>query len=187
MSLLTAKDIEIISFIQEFGAVTANQIHKLFFSNPDQGELLARQQLRRIVANGDIQREIDRKTGKYVYFTKKALSGKNLLVTEFYLKLFLGPGRIKDFENNFSVGNIRPSAYVTYLYQNRIYLIFLEVQYAQNPLDLQKYEQLYESGAWKLPAFPKIVIISDHWRRKTSGLNVSVIPTSLENWEQILE
>lgn len=185
--MLTTKDIEIVSFIQEFGAADAKQIYRLFFSQPDQGELCARQRLKQLVTTGNLQREKDKKTSKYIYFTKKNVSKKNLLVTEFYLKLYLGPGRIKDFENNFAIGNIRPSAYVTYLYQDQVYLLFLEIPQAQNSLNIRKYEKLFESGAWKLPAFPKIVIISDHWNCKLSNLNVAVIPTTFENWEKILD
>lgn len=184
--MLAARDIEVLSFIQEFGIADARQIHKLFFSNPDRGELAVRRRLHEMVELGGLRRKKDAKTGKYLYYTKESQSNTHLLITEFYLQLFFGPGRIRDFENNFSVGQIRPSAYVTYQYRDQVFLIFLEVHHADNPLNIEKYERLYQSGAWKLPAFPRIVVVSDHRRAIRSPLNVSVIPTNFHNWEQIL-
>lgn len=185
--MLTTRDLKIISMIQNFGAVDSGQIYRVFFREAHQGELICRRRLNEIIKHADIKREKDPITGRYIYYTKKAQLRHKVLIAEFYVRLLTGPGRVEAFEAHCSFGDIRPDAFVTYFYREQVYLFFLEVQISANPLNVAKYERLYASGDWKLPVFPRLVVVSDRRWRVATELRVDFVPTSYEGWEAILK
>ncbi len=140
-----------------------------------------------IVKDSDIKREKDPLTGQYIYFTKKAQLQHKLLRTEFYCRLLNGPGRLLQFEPEYTIDNVRADAFAAYEYKGKGYLMFVEVQLCNSPVDIAKYERLYYSRNWKFPVFPRLVVVTDKKVENNSRLTVKVIPTNLSNWEECLK
>ena len=164
--MLTGRDLEVVEFIKRFGVADTHQIARVFFPSK-QGETIARRRLNEILESKEtrIQRTEDVYTGRYIYFTRKSQLYHKKLVTEFYIFLREGPGKILEFEPEYTIENVRCDAFIAYQME-QIHLFFLEVQISNSLLDIGKYEKLkmaYEEGRVNLPTFPIVVVIS---RRK---------------------
>jgi len=178
---------QVIDFVERFGAANTKQITQLFFAGLNQPDIVARRRLVQIARDSDIKREKDPLTGQYIYFTKKAQLQHKLLRTEFYCRLLRGPGKLMQFEPEYTFEKVRADAFVSYEYMRRVYLMFVEVQLCNSPVDIAKYERLYYSRNWKWPAFPRIVVITDKKVVNNSRLTVRVLPTNFKNWEECLK
>lgn len=184
--MLTSRDLRIIEFIERFGAANTKQITQLFFQGLNQPEVVARRRLVQIVRDSNVKRTMDPVTGQYIYFTKKAQLQHKLVRTEFYCRL-QEKGRVLKFEPEYTIDNVRADAFAAYEYKGKGYLMFVEVQLCNSPVDIAKYERLYYSRNWKWPAFPRIVAISDKRQKINSRLTVKVVPTNFKNWEDCLK
>lgn len=178
---------QVIDLVERLGAVNTKQITQLFFAGLNQPDIVARRRLAQIAKDSEIKREKDPLTGQYVYFTKKAQLQHKLLRTEFYCRLLKGSGKLMQFEPEYTVDNVRADAFAAYEYRGKGYLMFVEVQLCNVPVDIAKYERLYYSRNWTWPAFPRIVVITDKKVVNNSRLTVRVIPTNLNNWEECLK
>ena len=189
----------IINFISDFGAADSLQIQRIFFQKSIDGEPITYggQRAQRVLKSLWEKKLIlrtereDPVTGRYIYYVgNKSQLRHKLLITEFYVRLSYGPGKIREWDNHITVGNIRPDFHCAYEYKGKIHLFFGEIQIANNPLNIQKYIKLKESGIWgkeyNLP-FPSLVVISDRNLKPDPRLKIFVIGTDYENWEKILK
>jgi hypothetical protein len=189
----------IINFINEFGATDSLQIQNIFFQTSIKGEPIAYgdQRAQRVLKSLWEKKFIRRTekedpiTARYIYYVgNRSQLRHKLLITEFYTRLLCGPGKIREFDCHFSFENIRPDAYVVYVYQGKCFIMWLEVQISSNPLNLQKYIKLKESGAWEEKTkleFPDLVVVSDRNFKEDSRLKMFVIGTDYRDWERILK
>src|SRR5699024_4780390 len=99
-------------------------------------------------------------TMQYHYYIKKPRQLRhNLLLTDFYRELNK-IATINFFDKEFSIEHIRADGLVVYRYKNVNYIAFVEVQISNQPLDVKKYEKLYQSGLYKNKfngVFPMII------------------------------
>lgn len=172
---------EVISFIEALGAADTNQIDRLFFNRLR----IAQRRLKRITEESDIKRCRDPVTNRYIYYTSKAQLQHKLIRTELYLRMKQGPGNILNFATEYTIDNVRADAFVIYECLKKVYLMFVEVQTSNNPVDLAKYESLF--FARKFPVFPRLVVVTDKKVENNSRLTVKIIPTNLSNWEDCLK
>lgn len=185
--MLTSRDLRIIEFIERFGAANTKQITQLFFQGLNQPDVVARRRLVQIVRDSNIKRTMDPVTGQYIYYLgKKAQLQHKLVRTEFYCRL-QEKGRVLKFEPEYTLGDVRADAFIAYEYHGKGYLLFLEVQICNSPVDIAKYERLYYRRTWTWPVFPRIVVASDKKVVNNSRLTVKVIPTNFEKWEECLK
>lgn len=187
---MTERDKKVIEFIRDFGAADAKQIYRLFFK--DVTYQRAQSRLTAIFnekETGIHRREDKLYTGCYLYFEKDSQLRHKQLLVEFYINLLEGPGKIREFENHYSIGDIRPDAYTAYQMDDKVFLFFVEVQISANPLDVKKYETLFDGDEWQkeLPAFPRIIVISDRKYKINSKLKFIQIKTDFEDWQKIFE
>lgn len=179
------RDLKIIEFIETFGAATRSQVQTLFFSSQSQADLIARRVLTRIVkAKVGISRKETLYSADYVYYTKDCQLYHKLLIADCYVKFFTTPGKILTFDNHYTLGGIRPDAYIEFYY-NKVYLFFLEVQISANPLNLKKYETLFDSAAFNLPTEPRIIVVSNRKWKVDTRLNYLILPINFTGWSQI--
>jgi hypothetical protein len=111
----------------------------------------------------EIGRCRDNINSEYIYYKSKPEPGKLnqiTLLTDF-LYQFSRMATIRYC--NTEIGGLLSDALISYMYQNKPYLAFIEVPISNNPLDVLKYEKLFYSGIWKkkLPCFPAIIAITD--------------------------
>jgi hypothetical protein len=160
---------------------------------PNSAAVKARECMRRIRKEKDlgIQYEKSMYSGRLVYYTKKAQLRHKRLVADFYLRLLRGPGRVLEFETEYTLGgSCRADAFAAYEVKERVRLFCLEVHISNNKLDLSKYEKACLSPEWIYPAMPTIVIVSN-WNHKLKklqgGLKAMRLGIDYEGWEKALE
>lgn len=198
--MLTGRDLRIVESIRTFGALDTQQITRLHFADlkPTSAATKARECMRRIRTEKDlgIQYEKCMYSGRLVYYTKKAQLRHKKLVAEFYIRLMEGPGKILEFETEFTVGggitgagSLRTDALAAYEVAGKVRLFCLEVHISNNKLDLAKYERICLGPDWIYPCLPVIVVVSDRQvkdRRLRGGIEVVQVGTDYSDFEKIL-
>ena len=81
---------------------------------------------------------------------------------------------IELFEKEVTIDDIRPDGLIAYRHKKKGFIACIEVQIANEPLDVEKYEKLYRSGRYKkyFPVFPLVYVISD---RNIPDTNLKII------------
>jgi len=177
------RDLEIISTLQQFRAMTRDQVAELFFGHTKKKALNANDVLKRLRDRGYIEADTNRQP--YVYFPKPSrikASGQKvnhfLKITEFYLQLRAhGEKDLKHFavESQFPNVDVRPDVCMFW----RGSAFFVEVQNTQYTAKVMqqkiaRYEAFARSELWRecLPfrvkRFPTVWIIADHRYNVTS-------------------
>ena len=177
------RDLEIISTLQQFRAMTRDQVAELFFGHTKKKALNANDVLKRLRDRGYIEADTNRQP--YVYFPKPARIKTNgqkvdhfLKITDFYLQLRAhGEKDLKHFavESQFPNVDVRPDVCMFW----RGSAFFVEVQNTQYTAKVMqqkiaRYEAFARSELWRecLPfrvkRFPTVWIIADHRYNVTS-------------------
>jgi len=177
------RDLEIISTLQQFRAMTRDQVAELFFGHTKKKALNANDVLKRLRDRGYIEADTNRQP--YVYFPKPSrikASGQKvnhfLKITDFYLQLRAhGEKDLKHFavESQFPNVDVRPDVCMFW----RGSAFFVEVQNTQYTAKVMaqkivRYEAFARSELWRecLPfrvkRFPTVWIIADHKYNVTS-------------------
>jgi hypothetical protein len=185
----------IINFINEFGATDSLQIQNIFFQTSIKGEPIAygNQRAQRVLKSLWEKKFIRRTekedpiTARYIYYVgNKAQLRHRLLVTEFYVRLFCGPGKIREWDNHITIGKIRPDFYCAYQVGNSVFTFFGEIQISANSLNLTKYLKLKDEWNSELP-FPDLIVVTDRNVKIDKQLKMFVIGTDYKDWERILK
>jgi len=185
------RDLEIISTLQQFRAMTRDQVAELFFGHTKKKALNANDVLKRLRDRGYIEADTNRQP--YVYFPKPARIKTNgqkvdhfLKITDFYLQLRgYGEKDLKHFavESQFPNVDVRPDIIMKW----RGSTFFVEVQNTQYTAKVMqqkiaRYEAFARSELWreclpfKVKAFPLVWIIADH-KYNVSSEYVRIIQT----------
>lgn len=185
------RDLEIISTLQQFRAMTRDQLAELFFGHTKKKALNANDVLKRLRDRGYIEADTNRQP--YVYFPKPSrikASGQKvnhfLKITDFYLQLRAhGEKDLKHFavESQFPNVDVRPDVCMFW----RGSSFFVEVQNTQYTAKVMqqkiaRYEAFARSELWRecLPfrvkRFPTVWIIADH-KYNVSSEYVRIIQT----------
>ena len=185
------RDLEIISTLQQFRAMTRDQVAALFFVETKNPIRHANEVLKRLRDRGYVEADTNRQP--YVYFPKPARIKTNgqkvdhfLKITDFYLQL-RGHGEkdLKHFavESQFPNVDVRPDVCMFW----RGSAFFAEIQNTQYTAKVMqqkiaRYEAFARSELWRecLPfrvkRFPTVWIIADH-KYNVSSEYVRIIQT----------
>jgi len=185
------RDLEIISTLQQFRAMTRDQVAELFFGHTKKKALNANDVLKRLRDRGYIEADTNRQP--YVYFPKPARIKTNgqkvdhfLKITDFYLQLRAhGEKDLKHFavESQFPNVDVRPDVCMFW----RGSAFFAEIQNTQYTAKVMqqkiaRYEAFAQSELWreclpfKVKRFPAVWIITDH-KYNVSSEYVRIIQT----------
>lgn len=182
--MVTAKDKEVLQFIEKFKVATTSTISELYYHNLK----WTQRRLKKLYDNKYLKRERDHFTSEYYYYIRKTRQLRHdLLLTNFYREM----NKIVDielFEKEFTIENMRADGLIAYRHKNKGYIAFVEVQIANIPLDVEKYESLYKSGKYKkyFPVFPLIYAITDKKIPNTT-LKVIRINEDMSNLREVLK
>ena len=164
--MIMKRDKEALDFIDKFKIATTDTLAELFYPSIQ----IAQRRLKILTDDKHIKRERDHFTMQYHYYQKKTTQSRHsILLTDFYREL----NKIADiefFDKEFSIGNMRSDGLVVYKKNNTNYVAFIEVQIANTPIDIDKYEKLYRSGTYKSyfnNVFPLIIVITNKSIPKT--------------------
>lgn len=167
--MLTNRDREILTWIQDYKSITLSQCTYLFFNGNYEG---CRRRLKQLESM-ELLRSISNTLLKTkVYYQEKLLNDHSLFIYEFLKIIKINGGEIIKFEVQPQYLNkqIRPDGFVIFSYNNNVYFIILEVDlthYTSNS-KMKKYEELYKTGELQKQCygtFPIVVIA-----RPTSGI-----------------
>lgn len=175
--IVTNRDKKVLAFLDEFRIATTDTIQELFYPSLR----VAQTRLKLLYDNKLIKRDRDHFTSQYYYYIKKPKQLRHdLLLTNFYREI----NKLADielFKKEFTVDNIRADGLIAYK-RNKRYIAFAEVQIANTPLDILKYEKLYKSNQYKkyFPTFPFIYAITDK-KIPSSSLKIIQINEDMSN------
>lgn len=182
--IVTYRDKKALDFLEKFKAARTNTIQELFYPSLR----VAQHRLKLLYENKLLRRERDYFTSQYIYYIKKPKQLRHdLLLTDFYCEM----NKIVDielFEKEVTIDDIRPDGLIAYRHKKKGFIACIEVQIANEPLDVEKYEKLYRSGRYKkyFPVFPLIYVISNKNIPKTE-LKVIKVYEDISNLREILK
>lgn len=171
------RDLEIINSLQQFRAMTRDQLAKLFFSQTKNPVRHANEVLKRLRDRGYIEVDVNRQP--YVYFSKPTRIKTNgqkvdhfLKITNFYLQLRVyGEKYLKHFavEPQFPGVDVRPDV-LMYWKGSAFFAEIQNTQYSTKVMQqkIDRYEAFFHSELWreclpfKVKGFPAVWIVADH-------------------------
>ena len=124
---------------------------------------------------------------KIYYIKKKPKSYKHAIkVSQFIGELHKQNIEILKYKVPYKVGNIIADGLFVVKIDGEVNILFLEVV-LQKYFNLNKYNELYYSRAWKeiFPVFPKIVVVSDKRVDTDKKFNIAKIDTEFNNIDDI--
>lgn len=182
--IVTERDKKVLNFIEKFNVATTDTIQELFYPSIR----VAQHRLKLMYDNKLLKRERDNFTSQYIYYVRKPKQLRhNLLLTDFYREM----NRIVDielFEKEFIIDNVRADGLIAYRYKNKGYIACIEVQIANEPLNVEKYEMLYFSGKYKkyFPVFPLIYAITNK-KIPYTELKIIRVNEDMSNVKEVLK
>lgn len=167
--MLTPRDREIISFIDNVGWATISNIASLFFTNNKFSYDLARKRLKKIKEMGEYLKSFqNQETNETIYIPyespKKRVSIHDVMVLNYVCKLKTFGCNILSIELEPIFNNIKPDAFLKYTFDGYTYHQLIEVQIRHNIIDLDRYNKqgVMESILDKTNnTIPKLIIIQD--------------------------
>lgn len=149
---MTARDLQVIEFVNDFKVARTSVIAKLFYG----GNLrVAQRRLQAIFEERKISRVKDR---EYIYYTKTPQQYKHSIAITDYLAYLSRTHQIGDFRAEYKCGEVRADALVAVDEKPA----FIEVQLSGHP-DIKKYLSLQVSKVWQkeFDVFPPIYLLAN--------------------------
>lgn len=143
--MLTSRDRQVLTWIENYKATTISQASVLFFSSSYES---ARRRLKQLEQMDLLKSYLIKDTKEKVYYFNKKISKHDLLVYDFIKVVKENGGELIKLKTQpqYLNGAIRPDAFIIFSYNSMVYFILLEVDlnhYTSN-LKMQKYEELYK-------------------------------------------
>jgi hypothetical protein len=187
--MLTSKDNKILEFVNEYGGITIQQAHKLFF-NTKYGYDTARRRLKLLEEAEFIKVSRDFVTDLKIYYTHKKPSSHSIILLNFYCELISKGAEVILFQREFKVIGARADALIIYKINGLGKIILVEVD-LQHKTKISKYDKCFESKYFqqKYNTFPLIVIIEQRQRaekREEKKYRVIRIGYGYNNIERVL-
>jgi len=196
--MLTQRDREIISFIDNIGWATINNISDMFFSQNKFSYDLARKRLKKIKEIGDyIKCFVNSETTETIYVpynsSKKKVSIHDVMVLNYVCKLKLLGCKIEKTEIEPMFNNIKPDALVQFTFNGYRFYQLIEMQIRHNLIDLDRYNNqgVIESILNQTNnTIPKLVIIQDtkinYADNNPTQLDIIQMDTSIEDIAKVI-
>jgi hypothetical protein len=210
--ILTDRDKEVFSFLEQFTTATTTQISKVVFGGND---YVCRRRLSALIKDSKV---IKTDTGRlqlkrfrssilaqyFYYIHKRPDSVEHYkMIADFYIALLGIPGTIESFEVQKKIGDCVPDGTIAFSQTTgdidritgkakvKITRLFLECHRSNNPLNQEKYQKLYDSGVWRQygwGVFPRIVYMTGKKvTLKNTRLLTYVVDETLSNIREIFK
>lgn len=158
--MLTNRDREVLTWIENYKAITISQASALFFSNSYES---ARRRLKQLEQMQFLKSYLLKNTKEKVYYYDKKISKHDLLVYDFVKIIKEHGGDLIKLKNQptYLNGVIRPDAFIIFSCNSMVYFILLEVDlnhYTSNS-KMQRYEKLYKTGELQAQCYNTFPIV----------------------------
>lgn len=167
--MLTSRDREALTWIENYKALSINQASILFFNNSYEG---ARRRLKQLEEMQFLKSYIIKESKEKVYYWNKKIGKHDLLILDFIATMKFNQAELLDYKckPQYLGGKLIPDAFMIFKYKDRVLFILLEVDlhhYTSN-IKMQTYEELFKSEEIKSECFGTfpIILIS----RPTKGI-----------------
>lgn len=140
--MLTTRDRKILSWIQDYGAITINQAKTFFFKGSYDN---ARRRLRGLEQQEILNSYTLKETKEKVYYVDRKISTHDIYVLDYIKKLKELDCNVVDItiKPRYLNNSLIPDAFVKFIYKNDLYITFLEVDY-KHATEYLKFKSLYE-------------------------------------------
>ncbi|HYE12239.1 MAG TPA: hypothetical protein VEF53_18875 [Patescibacteria group bacterium] len=196
--MITDRDKQIIRYFEQYKYATIEQLQKIFFKNQQSSYGIARKRLERLKEAGYIKALRDSATNRNIYIWNdekiKPPSLHRMITLDVLAELYRNDCQIELFQmdKNWCDREIRSDAFAIFVFQNRRYHLFFEIQLSNHNHNLEKYDTLYET--WEVQNylnkdhFPRIVLVTDKNYSKVELKHTQVIllNTKLEAFSKVL-
>lgn len=144
--MITARDRDIINFIDSIGFSSIKNISDMFFTNSRYGYDLARKRLKKIEETKQYVKSFrNEDTNEIVYIPSnsrlKNVSVHNIKVLEYICKLKCLGCNMKTTEIEPIFNSIKPDAFISFEFDGYLYHQILEVQIRHNYIDLKRFKE----------------------------------------------
>jgi hypothetical protein len=196
--MLTPRDREIISFIDNIGYATISNIADMYFSQNKFSYDLARKRLKKIKDMGEyIKCFQNQETNETIYVpynsSKKKLSIHDVMVLNYACKLKLLNCSIDNIELEPIFCNIKPDALIQFTFNGYRFHQLVEIQIRHNLIDIDRYNKqgVMESIMDKTnETVPKLIIIQDtkinYADNNTTCMDIVQMDTSMEDIAKVI-
>jgi DNA-binding Lrp family transcriptional regulator len=192
--MLTERDKKILTWIENYKAITVNQCSEIIFNHNYEG---CRRRLKQLEDMEVLKSYTTKYKNEKVYYQEKKLKDHDLLVYDFVKT-------IKKHDNCYLLnmktqpiylkGLIRPDAFIAYEYNGTVYFVILEVDYTHytSNIKMQLYEKLFKSGQLQKDCyggFPIVIIARptlNDLRYNSSNFNLIYTDLSYSNINNFL-
>jgi hypothetical protein len=187
--MLTQRDIQILKFVRDNGAITINQAHQMFF-NSRFGRDIARKRLKKLCDIGELRcmNLENSMSNQRIYFKDKIIDTQTLLLLDIYSKFIRYGIEVLEFNNEVHREGIRPSAFVKIRHNEMEIEMFIEVEIT-NSINFAAYEHLkdYDVNQKIYKRFPIIVVVSDCYTPYIGEkLDVKYLNYKLDNFIEVI-
>ena len=174
--LITDRDQKILRYMEEYKYATIDQLQKIFCSWQDSSYNIIRRRMTEIHKADYIKVDKDKYTNKLVYIWNdkkiKPPSRHRLILLDVLAKLHSTGAEVQEFdvEKEWMDGKVRSDGFTIFTAKPndskpiRIHY-FIEVHLSNSPLNIEKYDRLYESGEVQKflnrNVFPRVLLITD--------------------------
>lgn len=195
--MLTERDREIISLIENIGWATIQNIADSFFSKNKFSYDLARKRLKKIKEMEYIKSFSNLDTNETIYIpynsNKKKVSIHDVMVLNYICKLKLLGCKVEKTEIEPIFNGIKPDALVLFEFNNYRYYQLIEMQIRHNLIDLNRYNNqgVMEDVLTKTEDYiPKLIIIQDtkinYADNNPTQLDIVQMDTSMEDIAKVI-
>lgn len=171
--MITDRDNEIIKHFEEYRYATIEQLEKMFFKQQQYSYIIARRRLSKLKEAGFIKVLRDVATNKNIYIYKdnedkvKIPSLHRIILLDVFSEMKYSGFNIELFEieKPWIEGKIKSDGFAIFTINDRRYHFFIEIQLSNNPHNLKKYDELFETGIVQKflgkEFYPRVLLISD--------------------------
>lgn len=196
---LTARDKEIIKFVEEYKSITINQCSKIFFKKCKESYYQARKRLKLLSDNKYLQRYRKDMRSKTIYYLDKKLSFHDLKVLDIYAYLITIGAEIRTFKREYVITldkkEYRADGFVECTKDGYFYPVIIEIDYTHFT-SKKKLTDIYNSRHFQdmykkldTDVFPTVIIMRPVLVSMDKELPFNLVCTdfSLSNLSDIFE
>lgn len=141
--MITNRDEDMLNWLSEFKLATTNQINSIFYNNIS----ICNKRLLKLCKDKVVNRIKDPYSKQYIYYTKRPKSLLQLkhyyIRNDFYIKLIQLGCSINNCLVEKKFGSIIPDLYISFMYQNKQYTFFVEIERSEQKINVKKYNRFY--------------------------------------------
>lgn len=190
--MITDRDKNIISFIEDIGYATINNIAEMFFNNSKYSYDLARKRLLKLYKSNNLKKIHNFDTNEVVYLPygskRKSVSFHDIKLINYITKLSMLGCKINKVLIEPIFNNIKPDALISFELKGYMYYQLIEVQLRHAGVDLNRFKNndtinsiLKESDN----VAPKLIIIQntnrDYEKENDTIFPITKINTDMDN------